>query len=79
MVSPQDDDDSCRVNVTKYEIEKGCNITLCGLNEKYIESLVWEPLKKEFNLNCCHINMTKTYRGCMYNFIRPSDCPGNNK
>jgi hypothetical protein len=62
-----------------YEEENGCNITLCGLNPKYIKEDLWGPLSKKFNLDCAHLEIKGYYIGCIRNFIRKSDCPGKTK
>ena len=41
----------------EYEIENGCLINVYGIKPEYIRDLVWVPLKYEFCLNCCHINV----------------------
>lgn len=59
-------------------IENGCKITLCGLNTKYLGEKIWYPLKKEFNLNCCHLVIPSVYSGCINNFLSPSLCGKRN-
>lgn len=59
----------------KYYIEKGCNILLPGLNRKFIGEKVWEPLKEEFELDCAHLKVNDKFNGCIYDFLRPSNCP----
>jgi len=60
-----------------FTIENGCRITLSGVNHKYIEKYVWDPLKVEYDLNCAHYKIDGVYNGCIYNFIRESSCPSN--
>ena len=59
----------------EYYIEKGCNILLPGLNKKLIGEKVWEPLKKEFKLNCAHLKVNDKFDGCIYDYLRKSNCP----
>ena len=53
-------------------IEEGCNITLGGLKPEFINPMVWEPLKKEFNLDCAHLWIHGKYRGCVESY--PNKC-----
>ena len=55
-------------------IEKGCNITLSGVKPDKLGDSVWNPLKKEYNLNCAHLHILGGYKGCIINFLRPSNC-----
>ena len=41
----------------KYEIENGCLINIYGIKPEHIHNAVWVPLKYEFCLKCCHINV----------------------
>ena len=56
-------------------IENGCRILIGSSNIKDIRK-VWLPLKKEFNLNCAHLNIKGKYNGCIYDYLRESNCPG---
>tara|TARA_B100000674_G_scaffold259557_1_gene214028 strand:- start:440 stop:778 length:339 start_codon:yes stop_codon:yes gene_type:complete len=58
-------------------IENGCSIILTGLNPKYINEKVWKPLNDKFDLSCAHLKISKQYQGCIYDFIKESNCPGN--
>lgn len=58
-------------------VENGCTILLGGLNPKYINEKVWKPLNNEFNLRCAHLKIDKQYQGCIYDFIKKSNCPGS--
>lgn len=59
-----------------YIIENGCQILLTNfINKKYLEEKVWIPLKNEANLSCAHVVAPGQFSGCIYDFIRKSDCP----
>ena len=58
--------------------EKGCRITLAGLASNKIEKKVWEPLQSRFGLTCAYLHVHGHYRGCILDYIRPSNCPGPN-
>ena len=64
----------------KYIIENGCKIIVStndtnGLKE--YEKTLWEPLKKEFNLDCAYVKLNSYYNGCVYDFYRKTNCPHN--
>ena len=55
-------------NKPAFAIEHGCQINVHGIKPKYIKSLIWEPLKYEFMLDCCNIKInTIQYHGCINN------------
>ena len=58
-------------NKTCY-IENGCRIT----TTENIEP-IWDALKTQFNLKCAHLSTNFEYHGCIYDFIRNSECPAN--
>ena len=58
-------------------IENGCQITLCGLNTKYLENKIWNNLKDKFNLKCANLLIPGVYNGCIKNYISPSKCNKN--
>lgn len=59
----------------KYIIENGCKITLSTDSPDKLKATLWEPLKKEFDLNCGYLKIQGEYSGCVYNFYRDSNCP----
>ena len=56
-------------------IENGCKIFMGSTDINDIRK-VWNPLKKEYNLNCAHLHIKGKYSGCIYDFFRDSNCPG---
>lgn len=69
---------NCNVIINKSiqndKIENGCQITLCGLNLRYLEDKVWKNLKKDFNLKCANLYIPGIYNGCIINYLSPSKC-----
>lgn len=60
-------------------IENGCQVRLCGLAPEEIEKKVWSPLKSNFNLTCAFLHIHGQYKGCILDYLRPSNCPGPNQ
>jgi len=56
------------------KIENGCNITFPGMDKKGLKE-TWPMLKKRYDLNCAHVNASPVFSGCIYDYIRESDCP----
>lgn len=56
-------------------MEHGCSILLNYINKNSLENDVWKPIKKENNLTCAHLNIPGLYSGCIYDFIRDTNCP----
>ena len=59
----------------KLIIENGCNIKFIELQKNLTLKKTWEILKKNHCLNCAHLEIPGKFSGCIYNFIRPSNCP----
>ena len=57
-------------------LENGCTILLSGLNPKYIGKKVWEPLNNDFNLKCGYLKIEKQFNGCIFDYLKESNCPG---
>lgn len=62
--------------INKLLIETGCNIVLPNTNINAIDTMVWKPLQEIFSLKCAYLNVHGGYKGCILDFIRPSNCPG---
>ena len=58
-----------------FQLETGCNITLTALPPEEIKDRVWQPLQDRFQLGCAHLHVVGKFRGCIYDFMRPSNCP----
>jgi hypothetical protein len=57
-------------------LENGCRITLTGISPNKINERVWQPLQSKFHLDCAHLHVHGKFRGCIFDFIGPSKCPG---
>ena len=55
--------------------EDGCRVTM-GVQSKETIAKAWTAIRRPFGLNCAHINVSANYQGCIYDFLRPSSCPG---
>ena len=64
-------------NEDKCWSENGCRIILTGqsLKKRDIKN-VWNKLNDKFNLRCAHIDVEGGYKGCIYDYISDSKCPG---
>ena len=64
----------------KYFLEKGCKIIIANHqnidSKKDIEKKLWEPIQNKFNLECAYINVSNNFNGCIYDYLRKSNCPG---
>ena len=56
-------------------IENGCNIVLTNTSLHQIDH-IWKKIKKEYSLNCAHLEIENKYKGCIYNFFSENNCPG---
>jgi hypothetical protein len=63
--------------INKFIVETGCNIILTNTKVKHIGNTVWKPLQNLFGLDCGYLNIHGGYKGCILDFIRPSNCPGS--
>ncbi len=62
--------------------ENGCRIAF-GIPSKKntfhtIEN-VWKELTKSLDIQCSHLNVNLNWGGCIYDYLRPTNCPGNKK
>ena len=58
---------------TQPEIEYGCRLTQSVSSKKDIIN-IWKILKNNYNFNCAHLKIDSGFDGCIYDFIRDSDC-----
>lgn len=56
------------------EIEEGCRIVMAADHEK-IQKL-WPQLKTNFGLRCAHVKRESFFSGCIYDYLKESECPG---
>ena len=63
----------------EYQEETGCRI-IFGIpsnKEPHREiKKIWDKLKLNHSLDCAHVSIDLNWSGCIYNFLRPSICPG---
>ncbi len=55
-------------------IEDGCQI-IFQEDEKHTVESIWEELQQKFSLKCAHLVGRVHFNGCVYDYLRPSDCP----
>ena len=60
----------------KNKIENGCNISFHKMDKKDINS-TWDLLKKRYKLGCAHLTVYPIFSGCIYDYIRESNCPSD--
>jgi hypothetical protein len=58
-------------------IEPGCSVNVHRVSKAALNTQVWQPLRAQFGLSCAHVHVPGVFSGCVYDFLRPSDCPGN--
>ena len=58
-----------------FTIERGCRILLSGQQPEVVGQL-WPKLKEEFGLQCAHFKQESMFSGCIYDYLRDSNCPG---
>tara|TARA_B100000683_G_C12015623_1_gene359798 strand:- start:155 stop:490 length:336 start_codon:yes stop_codon:yes gene_type:complete len=63
-------------NQHKCKLENGCRILLNDCDKQIIKEKIWEPIKNKNQLNCAHIKIPNTFSGCIYDYLRDSNCPG---
>ena len=59
-----------------FEYETGCDIILTNYNYSRIPETVWNPLLSKYSIQCAHLSIDNIFSGCIYDFIRQSNCPG---
>ena len=60
-------------NTDKCWLENGCQIVTSNMNKDKIKNL-WNKLKYNHDLNCCHLKTQNDYQGCVKDFICESNC-----
>ena len=67
-----------RVNGTN-KVERGCRLLINHIKpySNDLEEKIWKPLKNEFKIKCAHLSIGNMFNGCIYNYFRNSNCPGN--
>ena len=64
-----DEDRGCRV-------EAGCRILFNRMSQGQIAA-AWQQLRIDHVLTCAHLSVPPVFSGCVWDFLRPSRCPGN--
>ena len=60
--------------------ENGCHIILTDQSTtKNDVKNIWEKLDGRFGLDCAHIEVDNVFKGCIYNYLVESKCPGSKK
>lgn len=55
--------------------ENGCQITM-DCSQKSVITDAWRVLQNPFGFTCAHISIHGSFQGCIYDYLRPSTCPG---
>ena len=58
-----------------YTIENGCQIKFGSHPPQMLNSLFWTKLKNAFRLQCAHVHVEGKFKGCIYDYLRGSNCP----
>lgn len=63
------------VNNNITTIENSCELVLTKMkSEELKEGIFWNKLKKNFDLNCAHLEIPDVFTGCIMNFLGHSSC-----
>jgi hypothetical protein len=59
-------------------VENGCLITCDSeySDKKKLKSL-WNIINQNNDYGCCHLKIEGLFDGCIFNYIKPDCCPGN--
>ena len=57
-------------------LEKGCRIKMGSHKPDIINKEFWNKIKNKYNLDCAHLHVEGKFKGCIYDYIRDSNCPG---
>jgi hypothetical protein len=60
----------------KYITEKGCRIKMGSHKPELIDKNFWFKIKDKFRLDCAHLHVEGKFTGCIWNYIKDTDCPG---
>lgn len=65
-------------SIVKYNnnvnIEKGCRILFNSHKPELINHNFWIQLKNKYDLKCAHLNVEGKFKGCINDYLKPSDC-----
>jgi hypothetical protein len=60
----------------KYIMENGCQIKMGSHDPSLIDTNFWIRIKNKFSLSCAHLEVEGKFKGCIYDYLRGSNCPG---
>ena len=60
----------------EFKEEKGCRIIFNSHKPEMIDNNFWNNIKNKFNLACAHLHVEGKYKGCIYDYLRDTNCPG---
>jgi hypothetical protein len=60
----------------KHIIENGCQIKMVSHDSEVIDTNFWIKTKNKFGLSCAHLEVEGKFKGCIYDYLRSSNCPG---
>lgn len=55
-------------------LENGCQLFLPKISKKNLYENIWLQCKKDYNLNCAHLNIPQKFNGCIKDFNRLKGC-----
>ena len=60
----------------QYVKERGCDILITDpvVTQKKIKA-IWMPIRERYNLECAYLNILGNYQGCIWDYMRDSNCP----
>jgi len=56
--------------------ENGCQIKMGSHDPSLIDTNFWLKIKNTFSLSCAHLEVEGKFKGCIYDYLRGSNCPG---
>lgn len=63
---------------TTCRIERGCHILLPETTMDRVAD-TWRHLQARYTLSCAHLSVPPVFAGCVWDYLRPSQCPGRSK
>nr|QFG73589.1 MAG: hypothetical protein [Megaviridae environmental sample] len=62
------------ITCSKNKIENGCQIVIPNATSPLINN-TWKHLYNNFDISCAHLNISSSFSGCIFNYMRKSACP----
>ena len=60
---------------TRCRVESGCRV-LFGRITRASLATTWDRLRHDHALHCAHLHAPPVFSGCVWDFLRPTRCPG---